>query len=108
MRTVTICGSMKFEKEMQRIAFELEVRHRLNVLQCIYGLKKDELTSADRAVLEEAQLKRIDLSDAIYVVDIGGDIGDATKKEMEYEVENRYILKEKIADYESIKYVLKL
>ena len=30
------------------------------------------------------------------------------KKEMEYEVENRYILTEKIADYESIKYVLKL
>lgn len=29
------------------------------------------------------------------------------KKEMEYE-DNRYILKEKIADYESIKYVLKL
>ncbi len=84
MRTVTICGSMKFEKEMQRIAFELEVRHGLNVLQCIYGLKKEELTSADRAVLEEAQLKRIDLSDAIYVVDIGGSIGDATKKEMEY------------------------
>ena len=79
MRTVTICGSMKFEKEMQRIAFELEVRHGLNVLQCIYGLKKEELTSA-----EEAQLKRIDLSDAIYVVDIGGSIGDATKKEMEY------------------------
>lgn len=30
------------------------------------------------------------------------------KNEMEYEVDNRYILKEKIADYESIKYVLKL
>ena len=30
------------------------------------------------------------------------------KKEMEYETDNRYILKEKIADYESIKYVLKL
>ena len=30
------------------------------------------------------------------------------KMEMEYEVNNRYILKEKIADYESIKYVLKL
>ena len=30
------------------------------------------------------------------------------KKEMEYEVNNSYILKEKIADYESIKYVLKL
>ena len=31
-----------------------------------------------------------------------------SKNEMEYEVDNRYILKEKIADYESIKYVLKL
>ena len=30
------------------------------------------------------------------------------KKEIEYETDNRYILKEKIADYESIKYVLKL
>ena len=30
------------------------------------------------------------------------------KKEMAYGVDNRYILKEKIADYESIKYVLKL
>ena len=30
------------------------------------------------------------------------------KKEMGYETDNRYILKEKIADYESIKYVLKL
>ena len=30
------------------------------------------------------------------------------KKEMAYGADNRYILKEKIADYESIKYVLKL
>ena len=72
MKTITICGSMRFENEMQRIAFELEAKHRFNVLQCIYGLKKDELTSVDLAILEEAQLKRIELSDAIYVVDIGG------------------------------------
>lgn len=37
MKTVTICGSMKFEKEMQRIAFLLETKHDLNVLQCIYN-----------------------------------------------------------------------
>lgn len=88
MRTITICGSMRFEHEMQRIAFELETQHRFNVLQCIYGLKKDELTSADRAILEEAQLKRIELSDAIYVVDIEGYIGDMTKIEIKYAREN--------------------
>lgn len=84
MRTITICGSMRFEKEMQRIAFELEAKHRFNVLQCIYGLKKDELTSTDIDILEEAQLKRIEISDAIYVVDIDGYIGDMTNKEIQY------------------------
>ena len=37
MKTVTICASMKFEKEMQRIAFLLETKHDLNVLQCVYN-----------------------------------------------------------------------
>lgn len=84
MKTITICGSMRFENEMQRIAFELETKHRFNVLQCIYGLKKEKLTSVDMAILEEAQLNRIELSDAIYVVDVDGYIGNMTKKEMEY------------------------
>ena len=80
MKTITICGSMRFENEMQRIAFELETKHRFNVLQCIYGLKKEKLTSVDMAILEEAQLNRIELSDAIYVVDVDGYIGNMTKK----------------------------
>ncbi len=88
MRTITICGSMRFEKEMKRIAFELEAKHKFHVLQCIYGLKKDELTSADMDILEEAHLKRIEISDAIYVVDIDGYIGDMTKKEIQYAIEN--------------------
>lgn len=88
MQTITICGSMRFEKEMQKIAFKLEAKHRFTVLQCIYGLKKDELTLADLTILKEAHLKRIDLSDAIYVVDIGGYIGDMTRDEIKYAREN--------------------
>ena len=38
MKTVTICGSMKFETEMQRIAFLLETKHNMNVLQCVYNV----------------------------------------------------------------------
>lgn len=79
---------MRFENEMQRIAFELETKHRFNVLQYIYGLKKEKLTSVDMTILEEAQLNRIELSDAIYVVDIDGYIGNMTKKEMEYAKEH--------------------
>ena len=33
MKTVTICGSMRFEREMQSIAFKHEAKDNLNVLQ---------------------------------------------------------------------------
>ncbi len=84
MQTITICGSMRYEKEMQRIAYDLETKHGYNVLQCIYGLNKDELTVDELTVLKEAQFKRIEISDAIYVVDIGGYIGSATEEEIQY------------------------
>ncbi len=37
---VTICGSMRFENEMKRIAFILEAKHNMTVLQCVYNEDK--------------------------------------------------------------------
>lgn len=88
MKTVTICGSMKYEKQMQKIAFELETKHSFNILQCIYGLNKDELTPQELNTLKQAQFERIDISDAIYVIDIDGYIGDSTKEEISYAKRN--------------------
>ncbi len=39
-------------------------------------------------MLREAQYKRIEIADAIYVVDIDRYIGDSTKEEMRYAKEN--------------------
>ena len=88
MKIVAICGSMKYEKQMQRIAFELETKHSFNVLQCIYGLNKDGLTPQELSSLKQAQFERIDISDAIYVVDIDNYIGDSTKVEISYAKQN--------------------
>lgn len=75
---------MKYEKQMQRIAFELETKHGFNVLQCIYDLHKDGLTPQELKSLKQAQFERIDISDGIYVVDIDDYIGDSTKEEISY------------------------
>lgn len=83
-KTVTICGSMKFEKEMQRIAFLLETKHGLNVLQCIYNTDHLEISETEREFLENAHFRKIELSDAIYVVDISGYIGNQVSKEIEF------------------------
>ena len=37
MKTVTLCGSMRFAREMQAIALNLEVNHGMNALQCTYN-----------------------------------------------------------------------
>jgi hypothetical protein len=84
MKTVTICGSMKFEKEMMKVSFMLEVYHHFNVLQCVYNTENKSISDSDRKALEYAHLKKIEMSDAIYVLDIDGYIGKQVTKEIEY------------------------
>ena len=84
MKTYTICGSMRFEKEMQEIAYALETRNGCNVLQCIYTMPGTVPTQEELQRLEAAHYAKIDLSDGIYVVNIGGYIGDSVRREIEY------------------------
>lgn len=84
MKTLTLCGSMKYEKEMQTIAFKLETKHGYNILQCVYNQEKEELNLPAMEALKAAHYKKIDISDGIYVVDIQGYVGDSTKEEIRY------------------------
>lgn len=84
MKTVTICGSMKFVEEMKRIAFELESIEGYNVLQCTYNESDIEITSEMFENLKQAHFSKIDMSNIIYVVDVNGYIGDSVKQEIEY------------------------
>lgn len=84
MKTVTICGSMKFMKDMQRIAFELETKQDMNVLQCVYNIENQKVSEKEITSLEKSHFRKIDLSDAIYVIDIQGYIGNSVSKEIEY------------------------
>lgn len=88
MKTITICGSMKYEKEMPIIAFKLETKHGYNVLQCVYNLEKEEVAHPEFENLKKAHYQKIDISDGIYVVDIQGYIGSSVREEMQYAKEN--------------------
>ncbi len=84
MKTVAICGSMKFRKEMQSIAFLLEIKHNMNVLQCVFNVDDLAITPIEQVFLQNAHYRRIELSDAIYVVDIQGHIGEQVSKEIAF------------------------
>ena len=83
-KVVTICGSMRYAKEMITIATELETKHGWCVIQCVYDIKSNSITKEEMDNVVNAHWKKIDISDAIYVVNIGGYIGNSTKREIEY------------------------
>lgn len=84
MKTYTICGSMRFAKQMKEIAYYLETQKSFNVLQCVYIAKDVKFSENDLLALQNAHYKKIDISDGIYVVNIDGYIGESVKKEIEY------------------------
>lgn len=79
---------MKFENEMQRIAFLLETKYNMSVLQCVYNMDHLEISEEEQLSLEKAHFRKIELSDAIYVVDIHGYIGNQVSKEIAYAKRN--------------------
>lgn len=84
MKVVTICGSMKFEKQMIEIASNLEFDKGYCVLQCVYFDKNKKLTKEEMLKINEAHKKKIDMSDAIFVMNVGGYIGESTSNEIDY------------------------
>lgn len=84
IKVVTICGSMRFAREMQDIARDLELKYGYCVIQCVYNISNIDNNFAEQQNIANAHWKKIDISDAIYVVNIGGYIGESTKNEIEY------------------------
>ena len=88
IKVITICGSMRYKKEMMKISEELELKKGYVVIQCIYNVNGQEYDEVDASILAKIHKKKIDISDAIYVVNIDGYIGESTKREIEYATEN--------------------
>ena len=81
-KIVTICGSMKFKEKMLEVAKELEIKNNYIVIQCIYS--DDKFSETEKQTLAKLHYGKIEISDAIYVVNVNGYIGNSTRKEIEY------------------------
>lgn len=86
IKVVSLCGSMKFANDMIKIATDLEKKYGWCVLQCVYNVGNVNEQELDNIV--QAHYKRIDISDAIYVVNIGGYIGNSVKNEIKYALDH--------------------
>lgn len=81
-KIVTLCGSMKFKDKMMEIAKELEINNRYVVIQCVYS--NDKFSENEQRILTDLHYNKIEISDAIYVINVNGYIGSSTSKEIEF------------------------
>ena len=82
MKIITLCGSLKFQKEMMIVAEKMTLKGNC-ILTPIYSVS-EKRTKRQLIKLKEAHLKRIELSDAILVVNVNNYIGNSTNLEIEY------------------------
>lgn len=84
MKIITLCGSIKFQKEMMIAAEKLALKGNCILTPTYPVIENLEITEKQTSMLKEAHFKRIELSDAIFVVNVNGYIGNSTKLEIEY------------------------
>lgn len=86
MKIITVCGSLRFYKEMMEITEEMELQGNC-MLVPIYNParpNKDDFTKEDALTLDKMHKEKIKLADAILVVNVDGYIGNSTKSEIEF------------------------
>lgn len=84
MKIITICGSLKYQKEMMIIA-EQEALKGNCIITPVYPVSEIiERTEEQLQKLKESHFKKIELSDAILVVNVNNYIGNSTNLEIEY------------------------
>lgn len=83
MKVITICGSMKFQREMMITAEKLALEGNC-ILTPVYPVLNNEKTEKQLEELKNEHFKKIELSDAIFVINKNQYIGKSTKLEIEY------------------------
>ena len=86
MKIITVCGSLRFYKEMMEVTEKIELEGNC-MLVSIYNPSrpnKDDFTEDEALMLDKMHKERIKLDDAILVVNVNGYIGSSTSKEIEF------------------------
>lgn len=83
-RIVCICGSTRFRDDMADANRRLTLAGAIVVAPAVFQHKGDLMTELQKTGLDTLHLSKIDLADAVLVVDPGGYIGESTTREIAY------------------------
>ena len=82
---ITLCGSTKFKKEFEEAAKELSLKGSI-ILTVSFFTHADniEITEEQKKMLDALHMRKISISDEIFVINKGGYIGFSTGNEINF------------------------
>lgn len=85
-KVVTLCGSTRFKDEFLKTQKELTLKGIIVISVGLFGHSGDDevWSEGTKEMLDDMHKKKIDLADEIFVINVGGYIGESTKSEIEY------------------------
>ncbi len=83
-KVVTLCGSVRFWDKIQEMNERLELENEYVVIGITPHVMNRDFTKHEEDILDELHRVKIDLSDAIFVVNVDGYIGKSTSEEIAY------------------------
>ena len=84
-KIVTLCGSTRFKKEFEEATRLLSIEGKIVLsVACFTHTDKIQTTEEQKILFDKLHKQKIDMSDEIFVIDIGDYIGDSTQEEIEY------------------------
>lgn len=84
IKVITLCGSTKFKEDFERVNRELTLAGNIVISVGCFGHSGDVFSDEQKEMFDEIHKRKIDLSDAIYVINKNGYIGTSTANEIEY------------------------
>ena len=81
---ITLCGSTRFKEDFERVNRELTLKGFVVISVGCFGHSGDTFTEEDKIMLDEIHKQKIDMADAIYVINRDNYIGESTRSEIEY------------------------
>lgn len=80
---VCICGSTRFGREMQEVARDLSLAGAIVLAPVVFAPDGEpEIGAEQKAALGALHLRKIDLADRALVVNLGGYLGESTRREI--------------------------
>jgi len=83
---ITLCGSTRFKEQFLEVQKRLTLEGNIVISVGLFGHSGDDEVWAEgtKEMLDDMHKRKIDMADAIYVINVGGYIGESTRSEIAY------------------------